>query len=65
MTRLNDEPIDPARHRAQIAAIFASLPATQQRDAADVVADWPRLIHFLAKNGALATPAFATEEFAQ
>ncbi|MBL8548990.1 MAG: hypothetical protein JNJ73_03320 [Hyphomonadaceae bacterium] len=52
--RLN--PIDPAQHRAHIAAIYATLPAALQSDALNLVAQWPRLIHALAREGQLSAP---------
>jgi hypothetical protein len=49
-------PIDPARERARLAAAFAALPAGRQSDALKIVAEWPKLIHALARAGELADP---------
>ncbi len=49
-------PIDPAHERARMMAAFAALPAGRQADALKIVAEWPRLIHALARAGQLADP---------
>lgn len=49
-------PIDPARERARLAASFASLSRGRQSDALQLVAEWPKLIHALARAGELAPP---------
>lgn len=51
-------PLDPVRHRAHVASIYASLPAHLQVEASSLVADWPRIIHSLARVGELAEPEF-------
>ncbi|MES1199981.1 MAG: hypothetical protein ABUS57_00845 [Pseudomonadota bacterium] len=49
--------IEPGLTRQRIAEIFAALEPTQHFVAVDIVSAWPRLIHQLAREGALAIPA--------
>jgi hypothetical protein len=52
-------PIDPARHRALVASIYASLSHPGQYEALDLIAQWPRMIHNLARAGELSAPGLA------
>jgi hypothetical protein len=50
--------IDPREQRRRIGELLADLPPDSHHIAADLAALWPRLVHQLARRGALTTPSF-------
>ncbi|MDX2274078.1 MAG: hypothetical protein NW206_01395 [Hyphomonadaceae bacterium] len=49
--------IDPSKERQRIAALLSTLAPNQHYAAAEFAAEWPRLVHKLARRGELAAPA--------
>jgi hypothetical protein len=50
--------IDPNAERRRIAELLATLPPDAPFTAAELAAEWPRLIHKLARRGELTAPSF-------
>jgi len=51
-------PLIPSEQRKAIAQLYNGLDPSQQAIAVELVAAFPRLVHGLARQGALATPFF-------
>ena len=49
--------IDPSKERQRIADLLATLAPNQHYAAAELAAEWPRIIHKLARRGELSAPA--------
>lgn len=50
--------IDPGEERRRIAHLYASIPRDNLQAAAEIALTFPRLIHQLARRGALKAPGF-------
>jgi hypothetical protein len=56
--RRDTNAIDLVEQRRRIGELLAELPPDAHHIAADMAALWPRLVHQLARRGALAAPSF-------